>query len=273
MPVVGPSRATPVPALTAKVDYNQYLSGELSVVGTVGRTTTTPRGILWCHGTGGTAANWTSYANEYQLWGQVLEKAGGRYVLVAGNFGGAATYGNDTSLSAVGSCITWAQSIGAIASGKVALAGHSMGLMTAANYAYRHATAVAGIAMVDGACYPSDWFDNGIPGYQTAGFVQSELNNAYGGDWASNKTTRCPKLLADGSATLRGIPLAFWRAGDASAGDGIKVIPDASVAAFIASYGANAHSYQPNTTSDHETVHRYIPPQDVIAFLDSLTWT
>lgn len=252
-----------------------YATAEDVTVSDARATTTTPRGVIWLHGSGGTSLSWLN-THDRRLWLPFLELAGGRYRIVAPRAGDIATgqgsYGNSNAVTAIGQCVTWAQGAGLIASGKVALAGHSMGMVNGVNWAARNASSVAGQVYIDGGCYLSDWYDNGIPGYQTALEAQTELNGAYGGNWLADEANRCPKLLADSTAALRAIPLVHYLAGDGSAGDGLKVIPDDDAATFDTSYGANCTTTTPNAAADHDQVHDYIPPAEVLAFLDGLTW-
>lgn len=257
--------------VASSVQTGAYTPSETTTTLATTRRVGTPRGVFWLHGS--TASGFqVLQPEERTLWQRVIEAGNGRYVLIGPDAGGGAAYGNDDAMTALSAAVTWAQSAGVCTSGKVALVGHSMGLMTAVNWAYRNATSIAGMCLIDGACYPSDWYDNGIPAYQTAAEVKAYLDGAYPGTWATSKSTRCPKLLADGSSTLRAMKFLHYTAGDGSAGDGIKVIPDASSAAFGTSWGANCTTIKPNLYSTHGSVHLWVPPEDVIAFFDGLVW-
>lgn len=235
------------------------------------RLDTNPRVVLWAHGTGGWGPN-LHFPHQAHLWGRFLAAGQGRYVIVATGMGGVATYGNDASRASIDDTLTWIDVQGWNAE-RVGLAGESMGAATTVSWASVNAAKVTGICFVDGAVFPSKWYDSGIPGYQTAQQVQDELNAAYGGNWLANEAERCPKLLADTSSALRAIPLRHYLAGDGSEGNGIKVIPDEDAATFDTSWGANAELIQPSLVSDHSSVHSHVDPVDLLAWFDNLNWS
>ena len=81
-----------------------------------------------------------------------------------------------------------------------------------------------------------------------------------------------PRLPDGASADLRAIPLLHYLAGDGSAGDGIKVIPEADADLFEAAYGSNCTTIRPSATCDHGQIPRWVPAADVAGFLAGLTW-
>lgn len=264
---------TPGPApYSIEFAWNWYQAGDSASVSRMRRHgTSAPLGLVWCHGSGATSLHWTG-PDDITLYPEVLAR--GDWALVAGDFGGAGTYGNDAAMNAVTAAIGWARSTGIIhATAKVALLGHSMGGMTMINWAARNPSSVAGMVMLDGGINPSGWAVNGIPGYVSASFVLGELDAAYApSDWASNEATRCPRLVAAANADLRAIPLLHYLAGDGSAGNGIKVVPEADADLFAGAYGANCTTIRPSATCDHGQLPRWVPAADVAAFLAGLAW-
>ena len=272
MPIFGRSTGPQRAPATVSFAWNAYRSGDSASWSRPRSATSAPRGLIWCHGSGATSLHWT-VADDLAFYAEVLGRGCGQWALVAGDFGGMGTYGNQSAVDAVAECIAWAQGAGIIAAGKVALLGHSMGGCTMVNFAARNPSSVAGMVMLDGGVNLSGWAEDGIPGYQTAEFVRGELDDAYApSDWASNEATRCPRLVAAANADLRAIPLLHYLAGDGSAGDGIKVVPEADADLFEDAYGPNCTTIRPSATCDHGQIPRWVPAADVAGFLAGLTW-
>lgn len=271
MPVTRPPTYTGPTPYGVEFNWNWYQPGDSAALSRMRRhSTAAPLGLVWCHGSGATSLHWTG-PDDIVLYPEILAR--GDWALVAGDFAGGGTYGNQAACDAVSTAVAWARSNGIIhPTAKVALLGHSMGACTMVNWAARNPGEVAGMVMLDGGINPSHWAVDGIPGYVSASFVLGELDAAYGGNWAANESTRCPRLVAAANSSLRAIPLLHYLAGDGSAGDGLKVVPEADADAFEAAYGANCTTIRPSATCDHGQIPRWVPPGDVAEFLAGLSW-
>lgn len=131
---------------------DRYLSGDydlaLGPLAAWAAPATIP-GLLYCHsnGAGAFTCRTTTYPGELALANAVGE----RLAVLSGDFGGPSTFGNDTSLSAVGSGKTWLQGASCpvrAKAGKVALLGLSMGAIVATAWAKANPTLVSCIALI-----------------------------------------------------------------------------------------------------------------------------
>lgn len=105
-------------------------------------------GILVCHGADNTAqSSWASTVNwRSNRICQSLATRG--FVLLASDFGGPNTFGNDLSMTRMSAARTWLTAQGC-APDEVMLLGASMGGLMALNYASRNPTAVKAVVGIE----------------------------------------------------------------------------------------------------------------------------
>lgn len=103
------------------------------------------RAVLYAHGATGDG---TQAIDGYAHPGVVLQIASlvaNGLVVLAGDFGGSSTMGNDTGLTAMEGAWSYLQSSGYCATDKLILTGGSMGFMSISRFALAHPTSVAGM--------------------------------------------------------------------------------------------------------------------------------
>lgn len=137
-----PSGSRYAGATTVKVD----VTGTEDVTVWTGRTTPTAGAVplIYCHGflgTGTDSANLeeAKSADDFRpicAWG---------HPVIAGDVGGASTWGNTASITAIDALIAWAASNLGTSTTRVALGAESMGALTALGWAWRNPTKVAAI--------------------------------------------------------------------------------------------------------------------------------
>lgn len=159
-------------------------------------------GVLAGHGAGGLSNVWLA-GSVFPLVKPIAD----RYPVVAGDFGGAYSWGNDTAIDAVASGKTRLQGALGAKAGKVLLYGISMGGAVVLNWARQHLDDVAGILLIKPAVGIEDIRANNRDG------LAAGIEAAYGGNagWQAAKPTHNPVQYA---AELDGIPIHIWYAED-----------------------------------------------------------
>jgi len=119
-------------------------------------------------------------ANAIQLLGadggrQMFRRVAQYCAVLAGDYGGTATFGNDTAVAAIGDGVSWLQTAHGI-TGPFVLVGSSMGFLDVMAWAKQNAANVAGIVGVQPAVdLTTAWED---PAYT------ADINAAYGGAYS-----------------------------------------------------------------------------------------
>lgn len=155
-----------------------------------------PNGIIYCHGSGGTAA--TVYADtnvQRPLINQIAADA----TVSAADLGGQ-TFGNNTAITRIGQAVTYLRSTWG-QSGPVVLVAGSMGVLGAMSYTLANPTEVAAIAGV-------------IPGLDLADLMlrgaAADINAAYppGYNDGTDGPTHSPVQFA--GSLPAGLPIKLW---------------------------------------------------------------
>lgn len=198
---------------------------------------TARRAVLYCHQNGGLASSLTAGAPYYEF---VPDRLGAH--LVAGDFGGSSTWGNDASITALDSMVDGllAQGKGlGCATDKVCLYGGSMGTLTALNYLVAHPTKVAAVVCVLPAVALDAVHDASPERFTNAAAVLEAAYTNLAGFNAALPTHDPSARTAAVAAT--GVPIGLWY----SSNDAL-VLP-AEVESFAAGVGATAtlHSMGP----------------------------
>lgn len=169
---------TPYPSgsrLSAASATRTDVTGTEDVTMWTGRTTPTEGAVpvVYCHGLLGTGVDptWrdqTKAADDFRpiaAWG---------HPVIVANLAGAATWGNQASVDAIGHILAWAAQAHGTRTDKVVLAAESMGALTALNWAARYPDRVAAL-WLRVPCLGLEWTRNNV-----AAFTAS-IDAAYGG--------------------------------------------------------------------------------------------
>lgn len=181
--------------------------------------------IVACHGANAQWHQWMSqgFPRMHQL---LVEAANGGVPSVAAMVGGAATFGNPTSVAAVGTDLTAVAAATGSSAEKVHLVGASMGAAVACEYAIANPTNIATMTLL-------------IPLVDIVGLYESNTGGfraQIGTAWGVTYPTPLPAdadILAQ-AATLSGIPIRLYYAPDD------PLIDPADVVAFTAAVGPSA---------------------------------
>jgi pimeloyl-ACP methyl ester carboxylesterase len=161
--------------LSAATNVLIDVTGTEDVTVFTGRTTPTTGAVpvIYCHGVLGTGTDAAWLDNT--IAGDDLRPiaAWGHPVFVP-NLGGASTWGNQTSIDAVTSILTWAATAYGTRTDYVALAGESMGALTALNWAIQNPAKVAAL-WLRVPCLGLEWTRNNV------GLFTGLIDSAYGG--------------------------------------------------------------------------------------------
>lgn len=174
---------------------------------------------------------------------------------MSADWAGANPWGNDTAIARVGDGYSWFTSTSARAAqaktGKVLLAGFSMGACNALNWATRNLPSVAAIVIGIPVVDMQHMHDDGIDA--------TVMETAYGGlaAWQAALPTHDPINFA---STFAGVPIAAWY-GDPDT-DG--VIRPADVEAFAAAVGSSCVLHSLGSAPHNVNL---IPSADMADFL------
>lgn len=159
--------------------------------------------VVLCHGAQGSTLNATQPAalpGQFTL-AEALWATG-----VSGinaDWGGASTWGNDTTVTRVEAGRVLMGSYGCDNS-KVVLVGISMGFLTAMSYARAHPTRVAGLVGVVPVTNPVDIYSNNRNGFRT------EIGTAWGVTYPTPLPTRANPSDAANLAITAGLPCRLY---------------------------------------------------------------
>lgn len=160
---------------------------------------TTNRGVIHCHGNGGTHLEAYDASPEYN-WGVVPRAiAQSGCCVIAGDLGGTTTAGNDLSIARVGQARNYLQSTLGAPAGKVFVCGTSGGFLTACNWARQNKSSVAGIL--------GFVFANDLPFLYSDPANQPGINAAYGGAAAYEAGLPTHNPNQYGPTDLAGVPM------------------------------------------------------------------
>ena len=241
-----------------RVDYDKglYLAGEVSLFMRPSsfKGDGTQRGIIFCHGSGGAA--YTAYdpgntggdASTIPLMRAIVAEG---YPILSCDLGGAKTWANATTVSAIGSAVTYLGTLGC-KTDKIGFIGESMGHAGAMEWAAANLSQVAAVAALLGVCDTNDVYTNG------SGFV-SDMNTAWGGTW-TNTLSSNPQLQAAAGA-YAGLPWRHW------GGSSDTTVLPATVTAMANSIGATASRYSIAGGTHSWATYGAVPVADVVAFL------
>lgn len=181
----------------------------------------TKRGVIVAHGYLGDATLAYGTANLATYGGPAVTAASGgpETVGLAIDAGGAATWGNNASITAVGNAWTWlkAQTALGVKTDKVLLIGGSMGALPVLNWARQNLAQVAAIALIIPVLDLQDCHDNaagrsqnGVNVGATLPNLRTDIEASAGGVGNLTPTyysTHSPAVFA---AQLAGIPIQIW---------------------------------------------------------------
>lgn len=191
---------------------SQYIVGEYQagegVVTCRPQTQTTKRGVIFCHGAGGSALNalhLTGIPRQAEIVRTVADEG---YTVLAGDFGGAQTWGNDTSLTRVGQAVTHLTALSGVNTGKVHLIGISMGGLVALNYAKANPTLVSSVTALIPTIDLKHVYDEDV---QSSAAL---IDTAYGGTYVDDdqKADHNPHHWGPLEASF--VPTRIWHASD-----------------------------------------------------------
>lgn len=193
-----------------------YFTGEQHLLmDTVGASRVTGRtGVIYCHARSATAYEpldtrtrpaVAASGYDYAKLCERLVQTG--LPLISCDLSGMTHWGNPTALSRIGSAFTFLQSKLGARSDRVLLAGTSMGVLTALNYARANQVLVKAVL----GMFPAlDWADTGLGAYTT------EMDTAYGGN-AARLAAAGTSNPATYAATLNVPVYLLYSTGDAVA--------------------------------------------------------
>ena len=168
--------------------------------------------VLYAHGAGGDGRDVCDGVNKAAVMAHVNAWADAGLLVLASDFGGPQTFGNDTELTAAETIVSWAFASGMCATDKVVFTGSSMGTFSALRYALAHPTLVAGISTFMAAV---DIEDIRTRDAQSA---RANINTAWGlpvgsyigGADQTPVPTRGKPLDPANATAVAGIPTHFW---------------------------------------------------------------
>lgn len=185
----------------------RYTPNELSLLLLPRQIDPTKRAFIYDHGAGGSAAElcwpWLPSIAEV-MWDLARD-----HVVLAGNFGGPNTFGNDTEAAAMeGAWLGYLKDSGLCLPDKMVMVGASMGMESMCRFAADHPGEVAGILSLIGA--PD------VEGLRTAnpwGSIRDLINTAWGLPLGSTDATDPVPLRGramDRAAEIAAIPTHLW---------------------------------------------------------------
>jgi hypothetical protein len=218
------------------------------------------RVILWHHGVGGEtfiiAPDQTARVNTRAIL-RALVDAG--YAVCSADFGGAATFANDTNMTRIDNCLSFLSAKGFSVT-RVGLLGESMGHMSLFNWAQLHQSSTAALMGFISLCDPSDTYDN-QPG------LAAQMDAAYpSGGWAGNKATHDPLLM-----DITGFPASRWRTYFAT-DDPTFGTMQANNEALAARLGVPSNAIAMGTGGHTDTPIGNVNSADVVAFFEAGLW-
>lgn len=189
--------------------------------------TAAKRGIVYCHGNAGTAAEPLTAGGRDLIRG--LVNAG--HIVAATDLGGLSTWGNDTVISRITDLKNYLLGTLGTKPGGVVLAGQSMGGLAALDWAAANPTLVSCVVGLLPVVNLTDVHDNNRGGYQAS------IDAAYAGGYteATYGATHNPTTMAN-AAKYAGMPLRIFY------GDTDTIVLPSTVTAFATATGATATS-------------------------------
>lgn len=207
---------------------------------------TTQRAIIYAHGANGDGREILNYSAHstglVKFFGQ-FARAG--YVILASDFGGPQTYGNDAALAGMEAGWTWLKNSGLCATDKVILAGGSMGSLSAHRFVFEHPTWVSGMNLWIPALDVEQARQNNPSG------LRDLINTAWGlpaGSYTALDGTTVPARgnVMTRAAEANGIPTHIWY----SSAD--TVTPGDAVTRYVtARNDSSVVTHLVSTTTDH----------------------
>jgi pimeloyl-ACP methyl ester carboxylesterase len=190
------------------------------------RRNATRRPLVFCHGAGGDAFSIFGFGLE------TIRAAQDGAAVASTDLGGTYTWGNPTSVAAIGSARTFIHSALVTATDKCVLVGSSMGALAALNYARANPALVAGIALLLPSLDLRDLHDNNRGGFAAG------IEAAYGGTAGTFDAQATASNPAEHLAAIDAldVPIHVW----ASTDDPIALW--SIVQTFAAATGATVHS-------------------------------
>lgn len=168
----------------------------------------TRRGVIFCHGAGGSALNALFLTDVPAQAKLVRALADSGHTVLAGDFGGSQTWGNDTSLARVGQAVTHLTALSGVLSGKVHLVGISMGGLVALNYAKANPTLVASVTAIIPTVDIPAAYDADISG------AAALIDTAYGGTYVDDDQKADHNPVHWGPLESSFVPTKVWHASD-----------------------------------------------------------
>lgn len=138
--------------------------------------------VLYSHGAGSGPDAMTDYGNATVRTMLVADQG---HVAISSDVGGAQTWGNTAAMTSLTAKYNWLQTQPGVRTGKVILAGGSMGGLNSLVWAAANPTKVAAVSVYIPVLNPSEIHDNNLGGYAaiidscypTAGWVTSTLRS------------------------------------------------------------------------------------------------
>lgn len=215
------------------------------------------RGVILCHGAG-SSGEYLDQTNSYHSCLIAASLASAGYPCIAGDFGGAFTWGNDTveaRITAAWSALRAA--VPGVAADKIALFGVSMGTCSAIRWAQANPSSVACLAAILPLVDPNDVYVN------NRGSYQSSIGTAWGVTYPTALPTRGQLSLPANMALYTG-PQHLWY----SSVDTI-VIPS-TVTTYATATGATTTVC--DTTNGHADASvGEVPIADILSFFGAHT--
>lgn len=229
----------PAPAISSKVK-NVVVAGEDTTIvmpGTYRLGSGGLRPVILCHGAGQDDPDTLKTLIP-------IEVAARGYCVMAGDFGGAQTWGNALSSQRVTETLTYARNNGWVNATPPVFVGLSMGILTSLNWIRANMADTAGVVSMLGAFNLQSIYERDPMG------VRALIDAAYGGTWdpATHATTRDPNVYVD-SGDLAGLDIiTFYGANDT------VVLPE-DEASFATRHTAAGGTLVRNNVGpyDHET--------------------
>lgn len=191
------------------------------------------RGVIYCHGAGGSATNCRDYTNIGEL--HLINAIAQQFPVLCVDAGGAQAWGNATAVARVGDAVTYLQGTLGAKSGTVLLVGASMGALTASNYAKANPSKVGCVVGIIPVVDLNDMVTN------NRGGLAANINTAYGTySEATHGATYNPATYAASFTTPTRL---FYASDDTTAIPGaVTAFDTACAAASATSLGALGHT-------------------------------
>lgn len=208
-------------------------------------------GVVYLHGRSGSALDVDDPRHRGGVY-DIVNAVGARWPLVAADLAGQGTWGHPSTQQArTADAITYLRTVVGCSDAPVALIGTSMGGLGAYLYAMNHPEQVACVVGIT----PVVDLDQVR---RTGATFTAEVNGVWG---VPNNETPLPTQAdpSERTADLQAPTVMWYSSSDV-------IVFDETVTAFAAAVGGTAHLVG---AVDHEDVANFVPPDEVVAFIDT----